>query len=148
MKNIIVFFLYFISILLSACDNFLDKNSSNTLAIPSSFSDLQKLLDNEFDVNQFYPAQLEASTDNYYLTDQGFAGLRDIYQSMYIWEDNGMNEANWAQPYKAITIANVVLESLERIKNEKIDLRNKLEGDVYFGDTGPEISLSLGQLFR
>lgn len=118
--------------MLSSCDKFLDEKSNNVITIPNRLSDLRKLLDYEFDLNFFYPAPLEASTDNYYLTDQGYAELRDIYQSIYNWEDQGVNEANWTLPYRVITAANVVLESLERIEGGQMKLREQLEGEALF----------------
>ncbi|WP_164121882.1 MULTISPECIES: RagB/SusD family nutrient uptake outer membrane protein [Sphingobacterium] len=132
MKIILILPLLLLVAVMLSCDKFLDERSSNSVGIPTGVSDLRRLLDNEFDVNQFYPAQLEASTDNYFLNEQGYAGLQDIHQSVYTWEDQGMNQMNWTRPYRAITVANVVIETLNRMEGGSAEQRKELEGEALF----------------
>lgn len=132
MKIHYIVYLLLSIIMATSCERFLDENSSNVNGMPNSLKDLRYILDYEVTNNQFYPSTMESSADDYYLAPQGFAGLRDIYQNMYTWEDQGTNPASWISPYKVVTAANVVIESLERLKGGSAELRKELEGEALF----------------
>ncbi|MFD2556586.1 MULTISPECIES: RagB/SusD family nutrient uptake outer membrane protein [Sphingobacterium] len=120
-----------LSVWLYSCANFLDAKPDNTLAHPSTLKDLRAILDNENAVNDVYPSTLAMASDEFYMTYKGYAQMTQRIQDIYIWEDQGI-DAGWTTSYKAISLANVVLEALERIKGGDQRLRNQLEGEALF----------------
>lgn len=120
-----------LSVWLYSCANFLDAKPDNTLAHPSTLKDLRAILDNENAVNDVYPSTLAMASDEFYMTYKGYAQMTQRIQDIYIWEDQGI-DAGWTTSYKAISLANVVLEALDRIKGGDQRLRNQLEGEALF----------------
>lgn len=132
MKNIVkLISVLALSVWLHSCADFLDAKPDNTLAHPSTLKDLRAILDNENGVNNVYPSTLAMASDEFYMTYQGFTQMTQRIQDVYIWEDQGI-DAGWTTSYKAISLANVVLEALERIKGGDQHLRNQLEGEALF----------------
>ncbi|MBL1407644.1 RagB/SusD family nutrient uptake outer membrane protein [Sphingobacterium faecale] len=132
MKTIYLVTGLLIAFSLISCEKFLSENASNVDGIPNSLKDLRYLLDYERDVNLFYPATLEAGTDDYCLNEQGFNGLQERFKGIYIWQDKGLSQSNWLVPYRLITRANIVLETLERLDDKNPVLRKQLEGEALF----------------
>jgi len=114
------------------CKDFLDAKPVNTLAQPNSLKDLRALLDREEEINQVYPAALQLCTDEFLTTTKGLGSISTIFQDMYLWKDNLDDPGGWRIPYKAVSIANVVLEGLERITDGKSTQGNFLKGEALF----------------
>jgi len=125
-----------LSIALGGCDRFLDIKPDKSLVTPTKLVDLQALFDSESTTN-FYLAGLgEASSDNYYITDDQWNGLDQALRQTYVWGDE-IQYSYWANPwlnlYSAVYTANFVLESLEKFdKAENIDEWNDLKGQALF----------------
>lgn len=130
--------IYIITILLIAsgifygCEKFLDAKPRSALSHPNSLNDLRAILDHQSFINDVYPAIAQIAADEFFITDKGFANLPIRYSYTYIWNDQGIDPASWTKPYQAISIANVVLEALERITDGHATLRNQLEGEALF----------------
>jgi len=103
----------------TSCKKFLEAKPAKNLAVPSSLTDLQALMDYYPKMNNVDPASPEISAGDYYLTDADWSSLPDNYRRMYVWEkDNlftpGLNE--WYQLYEQVYIANTVLEAVEKLE--------------------------------
>lgn len=107
--------------LLSGCTKtFLDKKPDQTLVVPQTFQDLQALLDNSNSMNINMPALSEVSSDDYYVTDAGFASVTTpMFRNAYTWNkdlyDGSPDIIDWNYTYQQIFYANVVLEGLEKM---------------------------------
>lgn len=106
-----------LAILQFSCKKFLDKKPDPTMAIPSSVSDLQALLDAYATMNANYPTVVEVLSDNYYLNSTDLDALTDpLQRNYYLWQKDDNTKASW-QPYLSpIKISNVVLDNIKEIK--------------------------------
>lgn len=100
-------------------EEFLDKKPSTYLLVPSTLSDLTRLLDN-LDMN-ISGVLGTVSADDYYLPSykiwesltvpferHGYIWAKDIFQGTE-------NASDWTMPYRQILYANIVLEGLQKI---------------------------------
>lgn len=131
-KNVIIYLVSFSAIIFSGCSEFLDAKPDNTLTYPNTLKDLRAILDNEDFVNHVYPSILEMAADDFQMSYDGFYKLPEVYRDIFIWEDKGALNGDWTAAYRAISLANVVLESLERIKGGNPTERKQLEGEALF----------------
>lgn len=124
-------FILFLVLVATGCKKFLDKKPDKALAVPSSVTDLQALLDNGNYMNLYVNnAYGEAGADNYYLTYDRWTTL--FYQTdknAYLWEadvtsDNSPND--WATLYRVVYYANIVLETIHNIQG---NAGNETEGN-------------------
>lgn len=98
-----------------SCKKYLDKKPDQTLAVPSTLDDLQRLLD-AGQVNGS-PGYAELVADNFYLTDArwGIAGAGE--RLSYIWDRDAMPGYSyvWNNAYSSVYTANFVLDYLPGI---------------------------------
>lgn len=117
MKILIYAFVVMLS--LGSCKKYLDEKPDTKLLLPASIDAVQGLLDFETTMNLQNPGTGEVSADNYYVPDATFNALSsEAVRNTYLWlDDITLNEyANhWSRLYDVVTIANVCLESLEKI---------------------------------
>lgn len=103
-------------IITSGCEKFLDEKSNKKLAVPTTESDLQALIDNYITVNQNMPSAGEISADNYYFKDADFNAITpESNRRMHIWEKDNVFAAggnDWRNVFSAIYICNSVLEQV------------------------------------
>ncbi|MBD1423752.1 RagB/SusD family nutrient uptake outer membrane protein [Sphingobacterium chuzhouense] len=116
----------------TACERFLDAKPYSTLAQPHTLKDLRAILDREESINNIYPMALQVASDDLETTYEALTSMPQIFQNTYLWNDQGLDGASWSNPYQAISIANVVLEALERIDGGDVRLRKQLEGEALF----------------
>ncbi len=106
--------------LFSGCKKYLEAKPDAKLRLPDNLPALQGLLDNENSMNLNSPGVGEASADNYWLPDATWSALFSTAQrNMYTWEaDITLQEFpnHWSGTYDVVTICNVVLENLDKIK--------------------------------
>lgn len=115
------------SLSLGGCESFLDEKPDKALAVPTTLSDLQALLDDYNNMNNDHPAgSAETSADNYFLPSATWASMsNEAERRKYTWEkDNlfriGYRPNDWYEAYQTIYYANTVLEtvpSIERTAN-------------------------------
>ncbi|WP_343555120.1 RagB/SusD family nutrient uptake outer membrane protein [Sphingobacterium sp.] len=140
MKSIIK--LLIITLLLSGCskEEFLNEKPKDSLIIPTTLKHFQALLDRDDYINgtdgQGVTPQLgESGADNFYLLDADFnANLRPQMQNYYTWSVQpyaGVEVLDWRYPYRAILVANTVLNHLDKIDASKADL-NYLKAQALF----------------
>jgi hypothetical protein len=107
--------------ILSACSksSFLDKKSDTRLVVPTTLTDFQALLDNQY-VMQETPELGELSSDDYYITFNSWISFKSAKsQNAYIWAKDVYDGQNlipdWDDPYQQVFYANVVLDGLKNI---------------------------------
>lgn len=106
---------------LCGCNKLLDEKSDLKLSTPETVQDFQALLDRVTDVNTNYAGSGEVSSDNYYLTDAGYNGLKNEEDKrLYTWQPDhvalsGLSGNDWRNCYKTIYSANSVIYGI----NEK-----------------------------
>lgn len=130
--------LVLLPVFLQACHkNFLDAKPSTTIAIPTTLSEFQALLDNNAVFNQV-PTLGEASSDDYFFTQNAFQTLNDIRQeNAFLWvpdlfEGQG-GQLDWNAPYEQVFYANVVLDGLgNKPEADSVSQWDALEGAALF----------------
>jgi hypothetical protein len=119
-------------------DAFLATKPNNALAIPSTLTDLQSLLQNEglFNIND--PALGEIASDDYYVPPTTLISRTTIEINGYLWAkqvyDAGADVGDWSLPYQQIYNANTVLEYLPKINygaNQQA-LADQIKGTALF----------------
>jgi hypothetical protein len=125
--------------ILTACTkNYLDVKPASSLVVPQTFQDFQALLDNTLVNNINMPSLQEASSDDFYITDDSYSSIDDpIDKNTYTWNkdlyEGNPNVFDWNQRYQQIFYANLVLEGLEKLSSQKGDPRyNSEKGSALF----------------
>lgn len=121
MNNLRLQFVLLSMLMLTACDKFLDEKSNKRLATPSTIEDFKALLNDWTYLNSNFSSLGEASSDNYYLTDEDFNGI--YYESdkrLYTWQpdyvsrDQASAGDEWSHCYRGIYVCNSVLDGIEK----------------------------------
>lgn len=103
---------------ITSCKKYLDEKPDQKLAVPSTLTDLQALLDHNSYLVQD-PASDEISADNYYVTTATWQALsREQDRRMYTWEKDNLfiPDANdWFIVYRKVYYYNTVLDYLLKI---------------------------------
>lgn len=115
-----------------SCEKFLDEKSDKKIATPSSLEDLSLMLDNYSMLNVRNPSVGEISSDNFYVTDNDLQSANERERSYYLWEKYDLTAGDWNGPYNNILHANVILENVEKFKNENIVLASTIRGKALF----------------
>lgn len=122
----------------ASCSDFLDGKPEQSMVIPSSYADLQALLDDDRRMNSTrYVGLLEIGTDDFYVDQSVLDAQQPFERDCYIWHPNpiysqsAMNQ-QWTHAYGPISVANVVLEQLDGIhKSDEIAYRH-IKGAALF----------------
>lgn len=127
MKN---YLLLFLLVGLASCTKFLDTKPNQALAVPTTLSDLQAILDNYPKINNQDPGSGEVSADDYYLSDADWSGLGEPDRRLYTWEKDYVSynyQNDWSMVYSTIYLSNVVLDkigSIPRTAANQVDWDN------------------------
>jgi tetratricopeptide (TPR) repeat protein len=121
----------------AGCKKFLDETPDKSLVVPSSFKDLQALLDMDLEMNIYQANVGDASSDDYYLTKEAYDNLfTDGGRNSYIWGDElfyTQPQSEWSQIYKTVFNANTVLEFVDDVEPAGSEqTRNKLKAAALF----------------
>lgn len=111
-KNSIIFLIILISS--SACKKYLDAKPSDSLAVPTTPSDLQAILDSYDMINNSYPTASEAQSDNYYVLPTSYTSLTDDSRNIYAWKKEDRPSSSWV--YTSVYQTNVVLDELVKME--------------------------------
>lgn len=129
-------FVIILSTALASCQKYVDIKKSSLQTFLESANDNQLLLDNYTVFNTGYPYDGEASSDDYYLTDdvynnQDFVSVEDL--SVYTWLPASLRAGGdqWVNPYNKIYQANLVLESVAKLTGDPAVINN-LKGSALF----------------
>jgi len=120
---------------LNACNKYLDAKQDSTLVVPSTLWDLQALLDEDALMNGRTPAQMEASSDEYFLSTEEFGYLDQDSQYAYLWlQYLTASGKDWGDAYVGVYNSNLALELIQKIKRNKDNKDNwdNVKGSALF----------------
>ncbi|MES2458360.1 MAG: RagB/SusD family nutrient uptake outer membrane protein [Bacteroidota bacterium] len=136
MKKITIWgMLLMIVMLTGACQKYLDVKKNSIDKFIETAEDCQRILDNHDVMNIRYPSDGEASADNYFIGENIYPGLELESKQIYTWQSGAISTGSgqWLYAYQIIYYANVVLESLEKIKSETDPVQyNHIKGSALF----------------
>ena len=110
---------FFLLILFSGCEKFLEEKSDKRLTVPTTIEDFQAMLNSVGNLNTNFIAAGEVSADDYYISDEDFNTLE--YESdkrLYTWQPDYVTRTQssagdeWYNLYKTIYVCNSVLQGL------------------------------------
>jgi hypothetical protein len=142
----IFYFAVFAILFLGSCSKekeFLDEKPNQSLIVPSSLSDFERLLNNQWVFNLASDPSLgNAASDEYYIPDVIFNSLSvDYHRNQYIWAPNieqgspgSTYGGEWKAAYEQVFYCNVVLEGLEKLSEQDKSgtLYNEIKGRALF----------------
>lgn len=114
------------------CKKFLDKKPDQKLAVPTTLSDLELLLNSYETLNCWYPVIGQVASDDYYVTDASFNSLTERDRKFYLWEKCDDVRADWSLTYRAIFTSNIMLETLNTISSSDKDRAAFVKGNALF----------------
>lgn len=125
---------------LAGCDQFLDVKPDKAMVVPRSLEDLEGLLDDDVLRNMNTgPGIPVLSSDDLFITDQGFISFSNLERNVYTWqEDVFAGEpiiSEWAIPYRQVLNANLVLENIEKVEPkspQEQTKKNTIKGRALF----------------
>lgn len=127
----LLFLLFPVILSLGGCKKFLEAKPDQSIATPSSISDLQGILNNYAFMNARYPSASEVSADDYYLTTADFNTLSDAQRAYYTWQKYDLIGGDYTSPYSSVEYANVVLDALPKIPGIPGD-KNAIMGEALY----------------
>ncbi|SEN05992.1 SusD family protein [bacterium A37T11] len=137
-KIIGLFLIGFFLVTYTSCNDYLDAKSDASLVVPNKVSDLQALLDRTYIMNTRAAIYGEASSDNYYLSNEVWLSLSEADRNLYGWGDEIVyydgSDNGWSSCYQAVYYANLALEQIVGIdKNTSSeDAWNNVKGSAHF----------------
>ena len=135
-KPCAAFLILFVFAYITSCKKYLDEKPDSKLAVPSTLSDLQALLDFSNRMNlQRTPTYGEASSDDYFLLDETYNNFDQEKQQIYTWSRGDYNFQNdWSIAYEPVYNANFALETVEDIPLTvaNADQWNNIKGSALF----------------
>jgi len=138
-RNYILLLVAVLSCISLSCEkDFLDKKPDSALLVPESLEDLQALLDNSNSVMNYAPYLSAFSTDDFYITDNGFTSAQFDVRNSYTWAAEiyqpGSAVTDWNRMYQQVFYANVVLDKLKDLAAEPGSqaIYNQVKGSALF----------------
>jgi len=118
---------------LSSCEKFLDAKPDDRLAVPSTITDLQLLLD-DYTLNTQYPYAQELAADNFYFTTDDWNTLSQLDRDIYNWQKDDQTLDRWSAAYQAVLKANVVLDNIDGVQHSVSEQTawNNVKGSALF----------------
>ncbi|WP_211481826.1 RagB/SusD family nutrient uptake outer membrane protein [Arachidicoccus rhizosphaerae] len=123
LNNFFILFVILSCVISSSCKKFLSKKQNASSVVPSKLSDLQALMDNGYSVYSVTPSYMEASSDEYFLSDDLYNSFYINAQKIYTWakflsQEGSAND--WGTVYNGVYYANLVLDLIKDInRNEQ-----------------------------
>lgn len=121
----------------SCSEDFLEKKPDKKLVIPSTYDDMQALLDYYQVHNANTPGLGELSSDDYSISATNWSNLSSPYQkNAYVWAKEiweGEKSIDWNNRYQQVFYANYVLEGLNELdKSKEVSWWNQMRGSALF----------------
>jgi hypothetical protein len=117
---------------LNSCKKYLEAKPDQSIATPSTISDLLGILNSYNYMNGSYPSASEVSSDDYFLTTSSYDKLGDPQREYYLWQKYDQFLGDYTAPYQAIEYANVILDALPNIQDGDAATRNMVKGNALF----------------
>jgi len=117
-RKIFTIYAMIICVTIIAC-NKLDEKPKQSLVVPETIDDFQRMMDNSTIFNISYNVTGEVSSDNFYVTEATFNGLSALIdKNAYTWSsklwENVPISLEWESNYQRILYCNLVLEGLDK----------------------------------
>jgi tetratricopeptide (TPR) repeat protein len=117
--------------------HWLDAKTDKNLAVPSTLSDFQGLLDNTEVMNTYSCGIGEIGSDGHSVKPSAWRNQSDQERNAYTWTHDRpvISSPDWNAPYKRIAYCNLVLEGLERLHPDNAGDQqwyNTLKGGALF----------------
>jgi tetratricopeptide (TPR) repeat protein len=133
MKNrpISIFILLVVAGHATSCHKFLEAKSVQSLATPSSLSDLEAISNNK-DISKG-TSMLSGMADEYYVTYTDWLSRTEEQKNGYIWDPQLNDYTDWYAQYYAVLNANTILFNLELVPNNGDKTRaNTIKGTALY----------------
>jgi hypothetical protein len=117
--------------LLAGCQKFLDQKPDTKLAVPTTLTDFQALLDNYNVINNNDTEAGEISADNTGIST-------DDYKRTYIWQKDHLfselGNDDWFYTYRPVFTANTVLDGISNINPNAANQTtyNNVKGQAFY----------------
>lgn len=124
--------------LIASCsENFLDQKPDKSIIVPTTYADLQSLLDNNVDAFNNDPALGCIGADDFEVLESNWPYLTETERNSYSWNQQifeGNSSSDWSVTYRQVFYANVVLEQLTKLNPTSAELStwNTLKGSALF----------------
>ncbi|MET4081548.1 tetratricopeptide (TPR) repeat protein [Pedobacter sp. UYP30] len=129
----IYLFFFLLSIFFSCKKGYLDIKPDQSLLVPTTLFDMQRILDND-PVMNLSTGLTALSTDEYDLSTATLSNFNTPGErNAYVWADDifeRQKSSDWEVPYKQVFYANVVIDGLKKIE---ITAENKLQWESIKG---------------
>lgn len=102
----------------SSCKKYLDKKSNQNLSIPDNLDDLELLLNDVYGINKGI-AGINAASDEYYLLPNDWNAADEFNRNAYAWDPQTQANDDWNQLYRAVFVANTVLDNVSLLDAEE-----------------------------
>jgi len=136
MKYFKILVILTLSLSTSSCKKYLDVKKSSGQILIETANDCQLLLNDYKSMNVGYPSDGESSSDDYYLTDANLLAMNTEDAEVLTWKSGSIRSVanpQWQFPYKVVYLSNLVLETLDKIKEQTEPLLFKdLRGQALF----------------
>lgn len=121
-----------LSLMLGACNEFLDEKPDISLIVPSNIDDLQGLLDDTvLRLMNIGSGSMILSADEIKITENGYAARSLMERQLYVWDSElllgSQNFGDWDLPYQQVFNANLVLDRLGNIEPKSAEEQTKKE---------------------
>lgn len=136
MKRIIILFV--LALFVSCSDDFLEKKPDKSIIVPTTYADIQSLLDNNVDAFNIDPCLGFIGSDDYTIEESYWEYLYTaVERNGYIWNSEiyqGETGADWNTPYRQVFYSNVILEQLDKLNPTEQERTswNTLKGSALF----------------
>ena len=103
------------------------------IATPETLQDIRAMLDNDDIINRAGHPLMEIGSDHYFVDENDLQNVSDTERGMYLWTRHYPADdiGDWYYAYQAIMLANVALESLERV-GAVDEQKGPLKGEALF----------------
>lgn len=133
-----IILLAFLCCLSSCGDDFLEKKSDKSIIVPTTYQDLQSLLDNNVDAFNIDPGMGFIGSDDYTIEEMYWEYLYTATErNGYIWNKEiyeGETGYDWNAAYKQVFYSNVIQEQLDKLNPTEAEINtwNTLKGSALF----------------
>lgn len=122
----------FIALAFTSCEKFLEEKPDKSAATISRIADLMALLNDYARINKTNVNLSLSGADDFEITSSAYGNISLVSRNTYLWKSD-VNVANsWSECYRAVAIANTVLQELERVSDGTMVTRNELKGQALF----------------
>lgn len=120
-----------------ACSDILEEKPDKSLIVLRTMEELWTLFDNNQQVMNAEPSQLDPSSDDVLLLDSRLATLDEDSKRIYTWSTEPINSAlntDWSRPYDQVFFSNIVLQELEMFTSSEQNSQEwkNLKGAAHF----------------